>query len=396
MPPSPERPSAPGVHVRGVAQVTISPELSVAAHPDPEARGAPVKHPESEAIPASTPTKTVPTPSSPPPETHREPALPPPPPPPVEVVDRPPPPFPKPRAAPPSAPPAAQPPTPPGPGGARATGRGAPSPRVAPREPPSLPSGFVAPVRTTDRVTAPTRGAAEQPVVDQSLPTQRGAPSSPRLPQPPLPTMTAPAARLPPPPPAHPAPDARGSPTAPAAPLAPVAPEAPATPVAAVAPVAPTTTPPTPMVTAPLPEPSAPATPEPAPKRKGKRGPRTPRKFPVPVEPVVVTTVPEGALNPGAPPSLPSASAEPLGTEPPAPAKPRRRAVRKRKAPEVISATPARDPARGPRHRPDAGLSARGRAVSQGGRMTIPPPNALAQQRVTTGARGSTVCWAAA
>ena len=314
----PEEPAGPPATLEAealVATATSEPEGEETATTTPEegdastsaetSEVAPVEAAAAEADVEVVVAETVPSPvtaearsaaplaSPAPPSVPLEPPASPPPA--VEVPSGPPPPFPTRVAVAPRSPP-----PPPAP----ATAAAPPPPRrPPPPEPPRIPSalGSAASGRATPR-PAPTVSRNSGPSPD---PRGGGTPAR-AVPQPPLPVTHAPA--LP------------G--TAPPAPVvpAPAAPVSPATTPSVAAPAAP----PAPAATGEPPRPEdVPA------KRKSKRAPRGGRKAPARVD-----------ATAAAPPSLPTGPPEMPETEPPAPPKARRRAVRKRKAPTVISAIP--------------------------------------------------------
>jgi hypothetical protein len=289
-------------------------DISPSVHGSPESRVAPGKESAPVLTPISQEHRTKLT--APPPEA--------PPPFPTRAAVRPAPSAPVTASSPPSGP-------------TNIAGRPvvATPPRPPPREPPVLPPGFSPAGRPLDRI-APGP-AAVRPVAIRPAAPAGGASVPARGSPPPLPA-SAPF----PPKSSSPAPLPR--PSSPALPVPPALRTAPPPPP-------PASPPPPEPVTGPAPEPASPLAPETNPaappstaadigtKKKGRRAGRPPRKpeEPVPtdgalaVEPTASSR--EGAGSPGSEPI----SSEEIGS-PPAP-KTRRRSVRKRKAPPVISAT---------------------------------------------------------
>jgi KaiC/GvpD/RAD55 family RecA-like ATPase len=274
----PTRASAPEPH-----RTAETPAPAVAAQPPPPPVAAP------------KPEMPVPAPAAA--------AIPPPPPPPPSAS------VPMPPSPPASPPPAArakpvtQPPAPPV--------SASPRPPL-PTEPPAMPSGLG---RSAGRPGASATGGRVAPpphagIRDLASPGPR--PSSARTPPPPLPSRAPPEA------------------PAPSAPAAPAPPEATIPVEASPAPLVPIPPPSEPVPTAPPPT-EAPVVA--AKKPRAKRAPRVPRKVePKPPEQLPATeTAPALPSDGGAPELAPSAA--------PAPPKARKRAVRKKKAPSVISAT---------------------------------------------------------
>ena len=209
--------------------------------------------------------------------------------------------------------------------------RAAPSPRrTAPPEPPALPSGLTRSSGSPGKASAggvPPATAAPAGIRD--LAAKGSAPARDPSAPPPLPTRTP--GVVPTPPPAASPRERPAVPVPPPTESVPPTPPAPS-PASEPAPAArETITPPALPTTAP---PAAPA------KRRAKRAPKVPRK----VEPRAATespaSEPTGVSAPAGGVETPVSE----GTVPPAPPKPRKRAVRKKKAPSVISATEGTSP----------------------------------------------------
>jgi KaiC/GvpD/RAD55 family RecA-like ATPase len=283
--------------------------------------------------PAPTPVAVTAPPSVPPPSPASPPEAAAPPAPPLRLPPEPAPaPAPQipvlPTSAPPDPAPAPPPPVP-------APAAPAPSPAEprVPLAPPALPVSPMVPETPLAPIASAALGSAAAEGSSMGGPAMATAPTTvarpavhvrtepPPLPKlPPLPEPARPVEARPlPPPPAHPGPGAPAM-------------QAPPTPVAVVA------VPPS------LPAPAAaptPPGPEPPPARKRKRAP--PRRRADPAEPAVAgpEPAPSAALAaPAGPEVIPSLLMGPEGSP-----KPKRRLVRKKKAPPVINATPGPVPA---------------------------------------------------
>jgi KaiC/GvpD/RAD55 family RecA-like ATPase len=217
--------------------------------------------------------------------------------------------------------------------------------RPSPPEPPVLPTGFAAPAAPGTAAGA-TAKAAPEPAGPRRETAPTGRPPSPALSTPPpLPSMTVPPPRaatpptLPPPTLPTPVPEAVALPApAPAVPPSPPPSEEPVSSIPTPAP--PTTAPVPPPLEAPAPPSATVAVPvEAAVKPKRKRAPRA-RKAEVRAEAVAPVPVSESLPTAEAPNPPAVSDLSPGKAEVPAAPKPRRRTVRKRKAPPVISASP--------------------------------------------------------